>query len=128
MRGENIFGVKIVNTGTCIVKIVNTGRVNVDSQEKRRGDPAGAGRHGEERGTKALARLAKKCEEIRYLRRKSLHRGANDQKPNAKYQRRIGRALSKLLGTGNGETGRNLKVAATSHDGADRGRLMIGHI
>ncbi len=53
---------KIVNAGTCDVKIVNamTCGVNVDSQEKRRGDPAGGTtwRHGEEGGTNALGMSA----------------------------------------------------------------------
>ena len=79
--------------------------MNVDLQEKRRGDPAGAGRHGEEGGRNALGRLAEKSGKYRYLRRKSLQ-----------------------MGEGRGETGRNLKVAATSRDGADCGRLMIGRI
>ena len=82
------------------MKIVNAEvrGVNVDLQGKRGGDPAGAGRN-------ALGRLAKKNEEIRYLRRKSLQ-----------------------MGEGRGDRGRNLKVAATSRDGAECGRLMIGHI
>ena len=92
MRGENIFGVKIVNAGTCIV--------NVDSEEKRRGDPACGmtWRHGEEGGTNAQGRLAEKCEEIRYLGRKSLHWYA-----------------------GSGERARNLKVAATARDASGCG-------
>src|SRR5688500_19821484 len=48
--------------------------------------------------------ISKKNEEIRYLRRKSLQ-----------------------MGEGRGDRGRNLKVAATSRDGAECGRLMIGH-
>ena len=96
MRGENIFGVKIVNAGTCVV--------NVDWEAKRSGDVA-TWRHGGEGGRNALGRLAEKCEEIRYLGRKSLQ-----------------------LGAASGERGRNLKAAATARDASCCGRLMIGHI
>jgi hypothetical protein len=95
MCGENIFGVKIVNAGTCGVKV----NILAESAGKIVRDV-----------TRfvvqcARERLEEKSEKIRYLRRKSLHWGARM-----------------------GETERNLKVAATSRDGADRGRLMIGHI
>src|SRR5687767_947243 len=128
MRGENIFGVKIVNAGTCVVKIVNTGscgvKVNI-LRESARKTLLGATRF---EFRCARERLAEKSGKFRYLRRKSLHTRANDQKPNAKYQRRVGKDLSKSLGAGSGERARNLKVAATPRDGSDCGRRIVGHI
>jgi hypothetical protein len=94
MRGRNIFGVKIVNAGTCVAE------VNI-LRESAGKTLLGAMRFEIQC---ARERLAEKSEKIRYLRRKSLHAGASEEKA------------------------RNLKVAATSQDWEDCGRRMIGHI
>ena len=71
MRGENIFGVKIVNAGTCVVKYVNAASwgVNVEPRGKRLGEVA-TWRHGKG-GTDARGKLAeeKVCGGLIVMRR-----------------------------------------------------------